>query len=152
MELNQQQLRSKALAMLTRREHSQYELHHKLMELGATAEQVVVILEEFKQQGWQSDRRFCEALIRSWVNKGQAELVIRQELKQRGITDKDLFDDLLAEYDWFALAQQVRIKKFGSALPLTTDKKEQARQCRFLQYRGFNSEQCWYAVKTDVEE
>lgn len=151
MELSQQQLRSKALAMLTRREHSQYELQHKLAELGASTSQIQLILQEFSQQGWQSESRFCEALIRSLVNKGQGELVIRQELKQRGVTDKNLFDDLLQEYDWFALAQQVRAKKFGSALPLPTDKKEQARQCRFLQYRGFNSEQCWYAVKTDMD-
>ena len=70
---------------------------------------------------------------------------IRQELKQRGITDKEMVEELLAEHDWFDLAQQTRSKKFGEELP--TERKEQARQLRFLQYRGFSSEQCWSALK-----
>jgi SOS response regulatory protein OraA/RecX len=33
--------------------------------------------------------RFTEVFIRSYARKGQGELNIRQELKQRGITDKE---------------------------------------------------------------
>lgn len=142
-------LRSKALAMLTRREHSQFELTNKLAELGADSTQIQTIIEELVTQSWQSDSRFTEVLIRSYVRKGQGALNIRQELKQRGIDDKELIESLLAEYDWFELAQQTRCKKFGEELP--TERKEQAQQCRFLQYRGFSSEQCWYALKNQLE-
>mgnify|MGYP003351561088 FL=1 len=140
-----QSLRSKALAMLTRREHSENELHQKLLELGATDSEILLILTEFKEKNWQSDTRFCQAFIRSHARKGHGEVVIKQELKQRGITNAELFNTELEEYDWFALAQETRCKKFGADLP--SERKEQARQYRFLQYRGFNNEQCWHALK-----
>ena len=138
-------LRSRALAMLARREHSQFELREKLTELGGESSIIDTILHEFSTQNWQNDRRFTEVFIRYSARKGQGALNIRQELKQRGITDKEMVEDLLAEHDWFDLAQQTRSKKFGEELP--TERKEQARQLRFLQYRGFSSEQCWTALK-----
>ena len=127
-------LRSRALAMLARREHSQFELRQKLAELGAESTVIDTILHEISTKNWQNSAR-----------KGQGLLNIRQELKQRGITDKEMVEELLAEHDWFDLAQQTRSKKFGEELP--TERKEQARQLRFLQYRGFSSEQCWSALK-----
>lgn len=138
-------LRSRALAMLARREHSQFELREKLTELGGESSVIDSILNEFSSQNWQNDRRFTEVFIRYSARKGQGALNIRQELKQRGITDKEMVEELLAEHDWFDLAQQTRSKKFGEELP--TERKEQARQLRFLQYRGFSSEQCWTALK-----
>jgi regulatory protein len=147
--LSLKSLRSKALAMLTRREHSQFELQTKLAELGADTAQISTIINELISQSWQSDLRFTEVFIRSSARKGQGELNIRQELKQRGITDKEIIEELLAEHDWFKLAQEIRVKKFGEELP--TERKEQARQLRFLQYRGFSSEQCWYALKNENE-
>jgi regulatory protein len=138
-------LRSRALAMMARREHSQFELRQKLAELGAESTVIDTILHEFSTENWQNDRRFTEAFIRYSARKGQGALNIRQELKQRGITDKEMVEDLLAEHDWFDLAQQTRSKKFGEELP--TERKEQARQLRFLQYRGFSSEQCWAAIQ-----
>lgn len=138
-------LRSRALAMLARREHSQFELRQKLAELGAESSVIDTILHEFSTENWQNDRRFTEVFIRYSARKGQGALNIRQELKQRGITDKEMVEELLAEHDWFDLAEQTRSKKFGEELP--TERKEQARQLRFLQYRGFSSEQCWAALK-----
>jgi regulatory protein len=139
-------LRSRALAMLTRREHSQLELKQKLAELGGTPEQIDAIVNELSSQSWQDDRRFAEVFIRSGARKGQGPLNIQQELKQRGI-DKELIHELLAEHDWFELAQHIRTRKFGEELP--TERKEQARQLRFLQYRGFSSDQCWHALKAE---
>ena len=147
--LSLKSLRSKALAMLRRSEHSQFELHAKLDELGTDATQISTIINEIISQSWQSDTRFTEVFIRSYARKGQGALNIRQELKLRGITDKDLIEPLLAEHDWFRLAQETRLKKFGEELP--TEPKEQARQLRFLQYRGFSGEQCWYAIKNTTD-
>ncbi|MDO8415568.1 MAG: regulatory protein RecX [Agitococcus sp.] len=138
-------LRSRALAMLARREHSQFELRQKLAELGGESSVIDTILHEFSTENWQNDRRFTEVFIRYSARKGQGALNIRQELKQRGITDKEMVEELLADHDWFDLAQQTRSKKFGEEFP--TERKEQARQLRFLQYRGFSSEQCWAALK-----
>ncbi len=130
--------------MLTRREHSQAELRQKLAELGGEPEIIEAIINELSSQQWQDDRRFTEVFVRSYARKGQGELSIRQELKQRGV-DAELITEILAEHDWFALAKSTRERKFGEAIP--QDRKEQARQLRFLQYRGFSSEQCWASLK-----
>ncbi len=57
-------LRSRALAMLTRREHSQAELRQKLGELGGESAIIEEILNELSSQNWQNDRRFTEVFIR----------------------------------------------------------------------------------------
>ncbi|MDP6994508.1 MAG: regulatory protein RecX, partial [Woeseiaceae bacterium] len=51
-----------------------------------------------------------------------------------------------AEQDWFELAREVRVRKFGADLP--ADFPEKARQMRFLQYRGFDAEQVQLAVRS----
>lgn len=65
---------------------------------------------------------------------------ISQELREKGISG-DLIEALLfaGEVDWAAQLLEVREKKFGKSMP--DSYKEQARQSRFLQYRGFPSEQ-----------
>jgi regulatory protein len=52
--------------------------------------------------------------------------------------------------DWAAEARTVREKRFGSDQP--ADYKDRARQSRFLQYRGFSSEQIRQAFSIDEED
>lgn len=137
-------LRSRALAFLSRREHSQQEIRAKLAELGGSPEVIDAILAEFAERQWQSDDRFAAAFVRQESRKGHGPLTIRQSLKQRGVND-DLIRNALEAEDWFALAASVRQRKFGEVLP--SDRKEQARQLRFLQYRGFSSDHCRYALR-----
>ena len=40
--------------------------------------------------------------------------------------------------DFVSLARAARTRKFGSEIP--KDRKERARQARFLQYRGFSTD------------
>ena len=61
------------------------------------------------------------------------------DLGQRGIGDAAIeiaLED--ANPDWYALASEQRVKKFGPDAP--SDFKEKARQMRFLQYRGFEQD------------
>ncbi len=65
---------------------------------------------------------------------------IRGELAQRGIDGASVSAALAeADCDWTALAAEVRAKRFGTEAP--GDFKERARQAKFLQYRGFETEQ-----------
>jgi regulatory protein len=137
-------LRGRALALLGRREHARRELADKLSGLGAAAEDIESLLNEFAERGWQDDRRFAEAFVREEIRKGHGPMTIRHELKQRGIDD-ELTREVLDREDWFAQAAETRRRKFGEAPP--SDRKEQARQLRFLQYRGFSSEQCRKALR-----
>jgi regulatory protein len=62
------------------------------------------------------------------------------ELRERGVADTDIDEALAtADEDWVVVAREARRKRFGAAGP--SDFGERARQGRFLQYRGFSSEQ-----------
>lgn len=137
-------LRGRALALLGRREHARRELADKLAVTGASPEDIERLLDEFAERGWQDDRRFAAAFVRDEIRKGHGPLTIRHELKRRGVDD-DLGREMLESEDWFELAATTRRRRFGDETP--TDHKEQARQLRFLQYRGFSGDQCRYALR-----
>ncbi|MFN3587431.1 MAG: regulatory protein RecX [Moraxellaceae bacterium] len=138
-------LRGRALALLTRREHSRAELEARLRATGADDGQVALVLQELADRHLQSDSRFAEAFVRSRVLRGQGPRVIAAELRQRGV-DPALAAVALAaaDADWHGRATELRRRRFGDALP--TDARERARQMRFLQYRGFSGEQIRQAL------
>jgi regulatory protein len=98
-----------------------------------------------QQQGLLSDERFAESYLRFRRNKGHGPIRIKQELKQRGVSD-DIIAAIVIEdeAEWFDLACTVREKRFGKAFPESVT--ERAKQQRFLQYRGFNHQQLKHAL------
>lgn len=97
------------------------------------------LLAELVADGAQSDQRFAEHLARWRFQTGRGPVKLRYELTEHHI-DPALIDQVMAEYEpqWRDLATQVRRRKFGDAPP--ADYKTWARQARFLQQRGFQSE------------
>lgn len=126
--------------LLARREHSGQELRVKLTARGFARETVEDVLAGLKSAGMQDDARYTEAYARSRVAKGYGPLRITRELSERGLAEelvRQVFSAM--DLDWDARIRAVREKKFGRQAPV--DFKEQSRQSRFLQYRGFTSEQ-----------
>ena len=142
--------RKKAMDYLARREHARGELLAKLERAGFNPDVSQDAVAQLVADGLQSDTRFVEAFVRSRINQGKGPARIRAELREHGVADS-LTDDGLADaaQDWNELARAVRLKKFGSRLP--GDFKEKARQMRFLQSRGFDSDHVRFAVAA-VEE
>jgi regulatory protein len=132
--------RKKAMDLLARREHSVAELRAKLIARDFDADEVDRAVARLAEEGLVSDERFAEAYIASRVRKGQGPLRIRVELERRGVSS-DFITTCLeqGDIDWNELAREVRIKKFGSGR--IADYREWARQAKFLQYRGFTSDQ-----------
>ncbi len=132
-------LKDKACQLLARREYSAFELRQKFKALAPDAI-IMQVLGDLIQQGMQSDKRFAEMLVRARFNAGKGPAILKHELDKHHI-DTDLIDSAMAVYQhqWGALAEQVRIKKFGEQSP--TNFKEWAKQARFLQSRGFTSTQ-----------
>ena len=58
-------LRSRALSLLARREHSRAELERKLADHVAEGEDVASILDELAAKGWLSDARYAEQASRA---------------------------------------------------------------------------------------
>ena len=147
-------IRRATFDLLAQREHSQQELLEKLLrkfkqrsELVISEEKIAEVLSAVRAEGLQSDSRYVEMLIRSRIQQGRGPLHILQELKQKGIAVAD-YETLLDQRseEWLERARQVKEKKFGSGK--ATDQKEKGRQLRFLQYRGFSSQQIQYAMQS----
>jgi len=142
--------RKKAMDYLARREYGHEELINKLATAGFDADIAATIVGVLREENLQSDQRFSESFVQSRISQGKGPVRIRQELKQRGIRPEVVDDALLdADEDWFLLALEIRVKKFGPELP--GEFKEKARQMRFLQYRGFEQEHIQDAVTTHGE-
>jgi regulatory protein len=120
--------------MLMRREHSKLELFSKLQLKGYDDEIIDSAITQLTEQNYQSDERFAEAFILMRFNQGKGPVKIASELKLRGISSFNLSD-----FDWFKSAREIRKKKFGGTV--SSDFKDQAKQKRFLQSRGFSLDQ-----------
>ena len=128
-----------AIDLLSRREHSRLELKRKLQIKEFSAEvDLEALLDGLEDDNCLSNERYAESFVRSRILKGQGELKIRSQLLQRGV-NMSMADRAIAEADvnWWELAEQQRIKRFGEALPTTLQAK--LKQVRFLAARGFPS-------------
>ncbi|MBT7953324.1 MAG: regulatory protein RecX [Gammaproteobacteria bacterium] len=126
--------------MLARREHSEKELRQKLLTRGLDVEDIDVAIEQLKKEGLQSESRYTEAFVHDRVSRGYGPCRIIQELKQKGVGD-EISEEYIDERDphWIERLAEVHKRKYGDDIP--QDYKEQAKQSRFLQYRGFSSDQ-----------
>lgn len=132
--------------LLARREHSTRQLRRKLRARGMEGAVVDDTLAALAEDRLLSDERFIESLVRSRIAKGYGPLRIQAELREHGIGDEQIGNavDVDAGF-WRDGIIDVRRKRFGAAPP--ADLNERAKQMRFLQYRGFTSEQIRAAFK-----
>lgn len=147
------ELRLAAMNLLARREQSARELREKLRrrfgEAALSAEvlepMIDTVLEKLAQDNLQSDERFTDAFVTMRKRQGKGPLRIDQELRQKGVAG-ELIEAYLdsGDEEWWDLAQEVKGRRFGDQPAETT--KEKARQIRFLQYRGFTTDQVRAAV------
>lgn len=144
--MTEQEVRNVAMKLLAQREHSRYELQSKLLIRRYDREAVEKILDELSLDNLQSDVRFARSYTRMKMQRGFGPIRIRQELHDRGIDD-DLIEECLSISldEWMQEIIKVRRKKFGDDAP--HDYEECAKQMRFLQYRGFTTEQIKQGMK-----
>jgi len=138
-----------AVRLLSRREHSTEELKRKLAARGHPEAGIATVLEKLSQKKWVSDERFAANYVHHHARRGQGPVRIRAELRQQGLSDSQIQQEIGGERDWNGIAAEVRRRKFGAELPKTA--AERAKQARFLQYRGFNSDQIRAALKFDPQ-
>jgi regulatory protein len=140
--------RKKAMDFLARREYGQTELIKKLADKGYERSVAEGAVNKLTEDGLQSDQRFAGAFVQSRINQGKGPVRIRLDLAQRGVGDAAIelaIED--ASANWFELARDVRLRKFGTGKP--SDFKAKAKQMRFLQYRGFEQDHVQAAFNGD---
>lgn len=164
-------LRWLAFYYLSRREYGKAELRQKLLDKEQEADKIDALLDEFEDKGYQSDYRTTLMLIRENIRKGRGRGRIKQEFYRKKMAMPDNIDELIdmanaesdefSEFiddsadnlvegvDWLKLAVSARTRKYGDTIPI--EQKDKAKQLRFLQYRGFNSDICFEALNYTLD-
>lgn len=146
-----QELKRKALFWLSKRDYSEYQLRQKLSQSGSSDEQAEQIVAWCKAQNYLNQQRYLEKLIRYRSQQGYGLYYLLQECQQQQIS-KDEIELCLSELqpDWYQLARQTYVKKFGDT-PIS-ETKEQIKRMAYLRRRGFSQPQIQYAMtKTDQD-
>jgi regulatory protein len=140
-----------AVRLLARREHSTRDLTRKLQGKGHSADVVERVVTKLSDKKLVSDERFAASFVAHHARRGHGPIRIRAELRQQGATDA-VIEAALARsgFDWERIAAEARLRKFGTEPPVSL--AERAKQARFLQYRGFSTDQLRGALSgMDVE-
>ena len=137
-------VRSGALALLARREYASGELTAALVRKGYSLPVVKEVVATMAGEHLVDDARYAESLVRMLVGRGLGPLRIRAQLREAGIGDEQITAVLEEGPDWFALAAEVRHRKFGAEVPKQWPVR--AKQMRFLQYRGFSGDHVSHAL------
>ncbi len=127
------ELRTRALRLLARREHSRLELGRKLSPHAESAQAIESLLADLENRKQLSDERFASERAHSLSRKFGAAR-IRYDLKAKGV-DAQLIDRISSEGD-LERARAILTRKYRE--PAAT-REERAKRMRFLQGRGFSS-------------
>lgn len=130
-------LKARAIAFLSRREHSRLELERKLAQYADTPSDLEQLLNQLERENWLSNERFAQALVHRRAPL-QGTMRIVQELKQHGLANARIatLREQLRSTE-LERARAVWQKKFGQPAESV---KDYARQFRFLASRGFSSD------------
>jgi len=138
----------RAVDLLSRREHSAKELANKLSVKGFSFDDIAPVIEYLQGKNYQSDERFSDSVLRSRMAKGYGWRYIQNELSQKGVSSSVIGDVLKNhQIDWYLQAELAYNKRFGETE--FKDQKDKAKRIRFLQYRGFSTDEIMAAMKTN---
>ena len=142
-------LKERAIRLLARRDHSRAELARKLAPHG-TPDEIEAVLNRMTEVELLSDSRYAHAWVRGHATRfGVARL--RHDLARRGVA-RDLIDAALeseCQDDEIERARAIWRSKFGQA---PADRREWAKQGRFLQGRGFSMSVIGKLLKESPDE
>ncbi len=115
------------------------------------------VLAEFAENNWQSDARFAEAWVLAHVER-QGEKRIRQDLRQRGVSDV-VIEAALANWietgggNELSRAEVIWHKQFGGVdAELRQTLAHQNKQFQFLLRRGFSSDIAQKVIKNSQND
>jgi regulatory protein len=130
---------NKALDLVSRREHSQYELIQKLNKrFPETMPIIEEVVKKLAVNNILNDERFAEMYLNSRARKGFGPKKIEMELNFKKV-DSSFIAIAIAEYEsWTENAQNELLKKFKGIKP--TDYNSKMKQKQFLFNRGFSTQ------------
>jgi regulatory protein len=141
-----------AVVLLARRDYSTHELKKKLAERGYNEHAREVVVDDLESMGKMNNERYGQNVVAYRARRGHGPARIRNELQKSGLTRSDIDEAVKGDDapDFKVRAREVRTRKFGPEIP--KDRKERAKQARFLQYRGFSNDHIRAALEGDLED
>jgi regulatory protein len=140
-----------AIQYLSRREHSTLELIRKLEQKGYQRNEIDEVIKQLQQNNYLSDERFAESVLRNRVSKGYGKRFIEQELKLKGVDESEIYALMKnQQIDWYVQAELAYNKRFANVA--IVDVKDKAKRVRFLQSRGFASDEIFSLFSNDSFE
>ncbi len=135
------------MTLLARRDFCSNELVQTLLAQGFESATAQSVLAQLIERGYVNDERYAMQFVSYHSERGLGPLRIRRDLEQLGV-GAELIPTALEGVDWAQLARELRIRRFGLAVP--NHWPEKARQARFLQYRGFSTDHIRSALGSEV--
>jgi len=130
---------NKALDLISRREHSRYELMQKLNKrYPETRSLIEEVLDKLIANNILDDERFAEMYINSRARKGFGPKKIEMELSSKHVESFIISSSLEAYDNWIENAKKELLKKFKGIVP--TDYQSKIKQKQFLFNRGFSTQ------------
>jgi regulatory protein len=125
--------------LLARREHSRAELLEKLQRRFPGAEALFAeLLDQLTDDGLLDDARFCEAYVRYRRSRGAGPLLIRQELRQKGVAAHSLQACLdTGAPEWLDTLHALLVKKSGGSLPPASERVARQKLYRAMLVKGY---------------
>jgi regulatory protein len=129
------ELKTRALRLLARREHSRDELARKLSPHAESQEALESVLDFLISKRLLSNERFAEVRAH-WLARKYGAAKIRQDLTSKGVA-AELAERVTSDLEELEKAKAILARKYRA--PATT-REERAKRARFLQGRGFSGE------------
>ena len=124
------ELKTRALRLLARREHSRDELARKLSPYAESREALETVLDFLVSKKSLSNERFAEVRA-NWLARKYGAAKIRQDLTSKGVA-VELADRVTSGLEEMDKARAILARKYSA--PATT-REESAKRARFLQGR-----------------
>jgi regulatory protein len=138
-------LRTRALQLLARREHSRLELRRRLMAHVEAGDEVDVLLDDLAARGWLSEARLAESTART-KSRRFGPLKVAQLLRAKGLGEEIIAAGMhAAGVDGSASIESIWRSRFRGP---PAGEREKARQVRFLQGRGFPLDEIFRFLRT----
>jgi len=135
---------NKSLDLLSRREHSVFELIQKLKKRYGPNKLINDVIIRLQESNLLDDQRFAEGYIKVRARKGFGPRRIDAELQQRKVSEAIINQELSMIENWNELALLAFKKKFTN---FQKDTKEILKAKSFLQNRGFSFEQIEFCIQ-----
>lgn len=136
--------RSSALRWLARREYAVQEMQARLLASGFSEFLVDQTLSDLIEERYLSDERYVEMLLRTRIRSCFGPIRVYNEAAKYGLEDIMQRQVEESAIDWREIATSAHNKRYRGARP--RDYNGWCKQARFLQSRGFNTDQVRFVL------